>query len=149
MLHRILLCIDGEEHTDKAVQYAFEITKTTGAKLIVLHVIDGFLLEKRISHELYAVGRNEYRAYVKKELQKEAAKLLKSFSEKAAKAGVKYEEKLRPGHPVVEVLEEIKEEKYDLVILGGKKEGGLWELKSRNLPLKVFRKAKTPLMVVR
>jgi nucleotide-binding universal stress UspA family protein len=149
MLKRLLLCIDGEDHTDKAVKYALDISKATGANLAVLHVIDGFLLEKRISHEIYAVGRNEYRAYVKKELQKLADKYLAAFKEMAEKAGVKFETVLRSGHPVEEVLKEIKEKEYDLVILGGKGDQGLWELKSRNLPLKVFRKSKASIMVVR
>lgn len=149
MLRRILLCIDGEEHTDKAIDYALDISKTTGANLAVLHVIDGFLLEKRISHEIYATGRNEYRAYVKKELQKLADKYLAAFKERAEEAGVEFETRLRSGHPVEEVLGEIEEKDYDLVILGGKGDQGFWELKSRNLPLKVFRKSKASIMVVR
>lgn len=149
MLRQVLLCIDGEEHTDKAIDYALNISKATGAELTVLHVIDGFLLEKRISHEIYAVGRNEYRAYVRKELQKLADKCLMDFKAIAEKTGVKFETRLRSGHPVEEVLKEIEEKDYDLVILGGKANQGLWEFKSRNLPLKVFRKSKASIMVVR
>lgn len=149
MLRRMLLCIDGEEHTAKAVDYALQVSRATGAELTVLHVIDGFLLEKRISHEIYAVGRNEYRAYVKKELGKLAEKYIRDVKEKAEKAGVKFSTKLRSGHPVEEVLKEIKENEYDLVVMGDKANQGLWKLKSRNLPLKVFKKSGTSLMVVR
>ncbi len=149
MLRRMLLCIDGEEHTAKAVEYALQVSKATGAELTVLHVIDGFLLEKRISHEIYAVGRNEYRAYVREELSKLADKCIKRFEERAEKAGVKFSTKLRSGHPVEEVLKEIAESSYDLVVMGDKADQGIWKLKSRNLPLKVFRKTKASVMVVR
>jgi nucleotide-binding universal stress UspA family protein len=149
MLRRMLLCIDGEEHTDKAVEYALQVSKATGAELTVLHVVDGFLLEKRISHEIYAVGRDEYRAYVKKELHKLAEKYIRDVKERAEEAGVKFSTRLRSGHPVEEVLKEIRENAYDLVIMGDKADQGLWRLKSRNLPLKVFRKSGTSVMVVR
>ena len=145
----MLLCIDGEEHTNKAIDYALHVAGATGAELTVLHVIDGFLLEKRISHEIYAVGRDEYRAYVRKELDKLAEKHIRDMREKAEKAGVRFSTKLRSGHPVEEVLREIRENTYDLVIMGDKPDQGLWKLKSRNLPLKVFRKSGTSVMVVR
>ncbi|NOZ59979.1 MAG: universal stress protein [Euryarchaeota archaeon] len=148
-MHRVLLCIDGERHTQRAVRYALALAKGLGAELTALHVIDGFLLEKRISHELYAVGRNEYRAYVRKELEKEARRIVREFEELARSAGVRFRTKLRFGHPVEEVVAEAEEGEYDLVILGGKRRRGLWELKSRNLPLKVFRKLTLPVMVVR
>ena len=149
MFHRVLLCIDGKRHTNKAVSYALQLVRGTQAELTVLHVIDGFLLEKRISHEIYAVGRNEYRAYIRKELQKEADAVIRKFSMLAKKTGIDFEIKLRSGHPVEEVLKEIQENRYDLVILGGKTKRGLAEFKSRNLPMKVFRKSKVPVMVVR
>ncbi|WP_457555900.1 universal stress protein [Candidatus Pyrohabitans sp.] len=148
-MRRVLLCIDGEGHTRKAVAYALALARGLNSELTALHVIDGFLLEKRISHEIYAVGREEYRAYVKEELQKEAERILQEFERLARDAGVKFRTKLRFGHPVEEVIAEAEEGSYDLVILGGKRRRGLWELKSRNLPLKVFRRLKMPVMVVR
>lgn len=149
MFHRILLCIDGERHTKKAVWYALKIAKGVDAELTVLHVIDTFLLEKRISHEIFAVGREEYRAYVKRELQKEAERVVQEFEKIAKKRGVRFKTILRFGNPVEEVIAEAEEGKYDLVILGGKRRHWFGELKSRNLPLRVFRKVGIPVMVVR
>lgn len=146
---KILLCIDGEAHTEKAIDYALEIARATGWDLCVLHVVDGFLLEKRITHELYATGREEFREYVRKELEKMAEEVMRSFHEKAKARGVSYVQRLRWGEPVKEVLREIDEERYSLVILGSKAKGRLAGLKSRNLPMKVFKKSKASVLVVR
>jgi nucleotide-binding universal stress UspA family protein len=146
---KILLCIDGEAHTEKAIDYALELASATGWNLSVLHVVDGFLLEKRITHELYATGREEFREYVRGELEKMAREVMRSFNEKARARGVSYAQRLRWGEPVKEVLKEIEEEKYDLVILGSRAKSRLAQLKSRNLPLKVYKNSKTSVLVVR
>jgi nucleotide-binding universal stress UspA family protein len=150
MFKKILLCIDGEEHTVKAEEYAIYLAKLANAELYVLHVIDQWLLSRNISHEIFATGRDEYISYVKGELSKQAEEIISRFLKKAEEFGVEAKIRIREGTPAKEILAEVNSCDYDLVILGGKSyKSKLERLKSYRTPEKVLEKISTPLLVIK
>ena len=58
----ILVAIDGEPHTDRAVEHALTLAAESGARVVALHVKDPYL--KQFASEIYAQGREEYFALV-------------------------------------------------------------------------------------
>lgn len=148
-IHKILLCTDGDEQAVKAEDFALSIAKSTGALICSLYVVNPFL--KKFADEIYAVGRDEYRDYIDRTLHDEGNKVLKEFQEKAAcNQEVKVIPKMRYGSPEEEILQEMEEGSYDLVVIGSKLLCGWRErFESYNLPEKVFRKTQRPVVFVR
>ncbi len=150
MFSKILICIDGEEHTQKAEEYAISLAKLAKAELYALHVIDQWLLSRNISHEIFAAGRDEYISYVKGELNRQAEEVISRFLKKAEENGVEVKIRIREGTPAQEIIAEINSGNYDLVILGGKSyKSRLERLKSYRTPEKVMEKTSTPLLVIK
>ena len=147
-LHKILLCTDGDEQAVKAEDFAVGIAKSTGALICSLYVVNPFL--KKSADEIYAIGRDEYRDYIDRTLHDEGNKVLKEFQEKACNQEVKVILKMRYGSPEEEILQEMEEGSYDLVVIGSKLLCSWWErFESYNLPEKVFRKTQRPVVFVR
>ncbi len=147
-IHKILLCTDGDEQAVKAEDFAVGIAKSTGALICSLYVINPFL--KKFADEIYAVGRNEYRDYIDRTLHDEGNKVLKEFQEKACNQEVKVIPKMRYGSPEEEILQEMEEGSYDLVVIGSKLLCSWWKrFESYNLPEKIFRKTQRPVVFVR
>jgi len=147
MIKEILLCLDGEEHTRRAVEYALFLAGTAKARITALHVENPYL--KQFHHEIYATGRREYVAYVDDLLREQAENILGKFAAEAKGQGIKYITRSRHGGPLEEVVKEIRENKYDLVVVGGKQLRGLEKLKSGNLPDKLQKVLEVPLLTVK
>lgn len=147
-IHKILLCTDGDEQAVKAEDLAVSIAKSTGALICSLYVINPFL--KKFADEIYAVGRDEYRDYIDRTLHDEGNKVLKEFLGKACDQKVKVIQKMRYGSPEEEILQEMEDGGYDLVVIGSKFLGSWWaRFESCNLPEKVFKKTQRPVIFVR
>jgi nucleotide-binding universal stress UspA family protein len=147
-VNNIILCIDGEPWTEKAITYALQITNALHGNLTALHVINPYL--KKFANEIYAVGRNEYVSHIDKELRKEAEDITARFTAKADASGMEYHVIVRRGEPEEEILKEISETAYDLLILGDRPPKSFRErLGSFNLPARIIKKIQIPLLIVR
>jgi nucleotide-binding universal stress UspA family protein len=147
-MNNIILCIDGEKHTQKAVNYALEITGACNGKLTAFHVINPYL--KKFADEIYAVGRIEYIDHIDKELRKEAENIVNGFKAIADPIGLSYKVIVRYGAPAEEIIKEVTGNPYDLLILGAKQANSLnLKIRSFNLPKKIFNNMKVPTLFVR
>jgi nucleotide-binding universal stress UspA family protein len=147
-MKNIILCIDGEKSTQKAIDYAIEITRACNGKLTALHVINPYL--KKFADEIYAVGRIEYINHIDKELRKDADDIIKGFKQVADSAGLSYEIIIRYGPPEEEIAKEVSENPYDLLIIGAKQVNTFKaKIRSFNLPRKIFDNLKIPTLFVR
>jgi len=148
LIQNIILCIDGEEWTEKAADYAIEISRAFKAKLTALHVINPYL--KKFADEIYAVGRREYCNHIDKELRKEAEAVISGFKAKADSAGLAYNVIVRYGPPEEEIIKEVSDNSYDLLVLGAKPINTLKaKIRSFNLPRKIFTALPIPTLFIR
>jgi nucleotide-binding universal stress UspA family protein len=147
-IKNILLCIDGEPKTKRAIRYAIEIARASNGMLTALHVINPYL--KKFADEIYAVGRNEYKAHIDKALRKEAEDVINRFKATADLTGISYKVIVRYGPPEEEITKEVTENAYDLLILGAR-ESTTFKAKmgSFNLPGKIFNDLKIPTLFVK
>ncbi|MFZ5906741.1 MAG: universal stress protein [Nitrospirota bacterium] len=147
IIRKIIVCIDGEESTEKAVQYALGITLAFRGTLTALHVINPFL--KKFATEIYAVGRDEYRDHIDKELAREAEEIVNGFKSMAEPLGLSYSVIVRYGPPEEEIVKEILENSYDLLVLGTKYPDTFnARVRSFQLPKKIFKAMKIPTLFV-
>jgi nucleotide-binding universal stress UspA family protein len=123
-----------------------------GARLTAVHVKDPYL--KQFASELYAQGRQAYQDHVDACLTEIADQTVAAFTRAANRHAVTrdagcgvaggtagrieqeaaYEVKIRHGSPRRELLAEVREGHYDLLVLGGRQLTGIRRWQSRNLP---------------
>jgi nucleotide-binding universal stress UspA family protein len=143
---RILLCIDGEPHTEQAIAMAIELARATGARLDALYVVDPYL--KKFTTEIYAVNREACQEHLDRALTAEGQAAGFAFAEQARGEGLAAECLIESGVPE-EVIPRLAS-RYDLLVLGGKRFGGRLERwSSRDLPRRLDERLTIPMMVCR
>ena len=148
MMKSILLCVDGEPHTEKALRHALMLAEALKARVTALYVVDPYL--KKFTHEIYAVNRDACRAHLDRALKAEGSEALAAFEDLAAKAGIESEVRMLHGDPVTMISALATEEAFDVVIVGGKVlQGWRQRFESRNLPERLNRVIGCPLLIVR
>jgi nucleotide-binding universal stress UspA family protein len=148
VFERILLCTDGEEHTRNAEDYAFHLAGSLGADLVGLYVVDPFL--KKFTNEIYAVNRDECRDHLDRQLLEQGRQALDALTRRAAEEHIQFSTRIRHGPPEEEILKEIEDGSYGLVILGSRLlKGWKQRFESVNLPRKIFMTAPAPVLFVR
>ena len=136
---KILVCIDGEPHTKRAIERAISLGLSRSAEVTGLHVIDPWL--KQFYNEIYSQGRKQYLEYVDDCLQERAERVHQDFSEMCLAEGLKAGFKVRHGEPMAEIMEEVRHAAPDLLITGSKPLNAWGRLRSGNLPRRLSKKA--------
>ena len=143
---RILLCIDGEPHTEAAIAAALDLARCSGAHLDALYVVDPYL--KKFTTEIYAVNREACQDHLDSALRAEGQAACKAFAERAQAEGLVAGSLIEFGPPE-EVIGRLAST-YDLLVVGGKRFAGRLERwSSRDLPRRLDELAVTAMMVCR
>lgn len=144
MVNKILVPVDGSEHSQRSVEHAAQLAKITGAKVVLFHVL-------HIPPTISALRSRAEDAYnlLKEQVKKEGEEILKKAGEKCASYSIDYEEKIVWGDPAYEITREEQEGHYDLIVIGGRGMGEIkgWVLGS--ISRRVVRYAKCPVLVVK
>lgn len=114
MIEKILVPVDGSNHSNKAAEFALNLAKKLGTKKVTfLNVIAG-------ERPTVALLRGEVEfSSVREELKKESKEILENYKKMADDYEVKIETKTRiGGTPGKEIIKEVKENGYDQVIMG-------------------------------
>jgi nucleotide-binding universal stress UspA family protein len=143
---KILVCSDGQRHSQAAMQWAIHQGLTLPAEVTALHVIDPWL--KKFYNELYSQGRQRYLDYVDECLQAQSDRVRNEFREMCLAAGLVGEFKVRHGEPLREILKELRMTAPDLLITGGKPLSAWGRFRSRNLPARLEKKAGIAITVI-
>lgn len=142
---RIIVAIDGSEHSIRAAEYALNLAKTYGAELnavTVTHVPESYHLkqEEVFGHSSGTSGSSE-----------DAKRWFEMFNEKAKENNVKLKTELISSHrPVDYVLVECAEkENIDLIVLGTRGMSGFKKLLLGSVASGVVTYAHCPVLVVK
>jgi nucleotide-binding universal stress UspA family protein len=142
-----LLAIDGEPHTAAAIDWALNLAGLLQVGLVAVHVADPYL--EQFADELYAQGRQAYREHVGRCLDQIATEAVAAFEQTAQGHAVVYEVKIRHGALVEELLAELAEGDYGLLVLGKQRLTGVRRRLARNLSQKVTKsRPGIPILVV-
>lgn len=145
---RLLLCVDGEPHTEAACTQALDLARTHGAALDAVYVVDPYL--KKFTNEIYAANRDACREHLDRSLAAEGEAALDAFCSRAAASGVEAGRLLQYGEPEEIIPQLAATGDYDLVLLGGKRFSGRYERwTSRDLPGRLDGKFSIPVLLCR
>jgi|SRR5208283_2451230 len=116
MISKILVPTDGSKTASKAVKYAVELAKQTGAEIKLLSVID------RSFHSIQSIPASIAPMNLIEPLEdylKQAAEsYLKDAERFCGEKGVNSKKVIRSGHPVEEIVKEAAASKVDLIVIG-------------------------------
>lgn len=121
MYKKILVPIDGSDHSIVALKNAAKLAISLVAGITIFHVIHHFTGHQTYSGKMGAVY-HQLREHVKEEaeaIMEKARNEIKSYSSS-------FEEKLVWGDPADEITKEAQQGNYDLIIIGSR---GLSEVK--------------------
>jgi nucleotide-binding universal stress UspA family protein len=104
-ISKVLVPIDGSKDSEKALMCAAALSKKLNAKLTLLHVQESHLFSMRPEVSM-AIGRGI--------LADAAGKL----------SGMSFEQKLEAGDPAKKISEIAEKEDFDIIVMGGKGNGG-------------------------
>jgi len=136
---KILLCIDGSETADKALNYAIQFAKNYGADLTLLHVIKHETSMERPVYDKY--GEMTHKA---KEILEDAKKKVSESS-----SAIHVQDRIAVGPISTEIVRIAEEEGFEMIVLGTRGFAGLKRMLLGSVAVDVIHHAHCPVTVVR
>ena len=143
MFSKILVPIDFSEFTDDLVKYAAEIAQKFGSAIHLIHVIPN--MDYFTPYESFMAAENM--ATVQKGVEVEVQRDLEEVAGKFG--GVPVTKVVRTGVSFVEIVEYVKNQQIDLVIMATHGRGGLEHIIIGSVAEKVVRKSPCPVLTIR
>ncbi|MCS7102325.1 MAG: universal stress protein [Candidatus Korarchaeum sp.] len=153
MFSKILVPMDGSDHSFKALEVAIEIAKRFGSKLTVLYVSSLSFIplvapETPFIASMPIVNPSEF-IRLRDAESKAAEELLSRAEVMVREQGVEVGRMRREGHVVQEIVRAAKEGGYELIVMGTKGTSGIKELLLGSVAEGVVRHAPCSVLVVR
>jgi len=139
MYQKILLAVDGSDHSERAAAEAAKVAKISqNTVLTLLYVIDYSKSRSDVMH----VHSNE-------EVHLERRKLLVDVENLLKREGIQYEVKFLHGEPGPTIVEHANREKYDMVVIGSRGLNTLQEMVLGSVSHKVAKRVQVPVLIVK
>jgi nucleotide-binding universal stress UspA family protein len=130
-LSSLLVCVDGSEHSIKALEYGIRLAKKMGSKITLLNVQE---------HRLYKVSP--------KTAQDLGERIFSKALDAIGKEKLKIDKKLEIGVPSDTIVKVADEGKYDLIVLGSRGLGTVKRFLLGSVSDDVSQKAKCSVLMV-
>jgi nucleotide-binding universal stress UspA family protein len=117
-LSKIVITDDGKHESNKAFNYAVALSRQSNAELVILRILEDFEKVEGVSVE--GVGQdNVSNSDMKREVKGEIIDEMESKIKRCREAGCenKISYKFKVGRAIEEIVKEIKEGNYDLLVL--------------------------------
>ena len=146
-IKKIMVAVDFSEYSRPTVSYAVNLAHSFKAALVVVNVINQRDVEtiRKVEDEGGGVSVEKYIALQQAHREKATDKLL----EETGCLDLKIIKVFRLGIPWVELLETVKKQKVDLVVMGTKGRTNILNALLGSTAEKVFRRCPVPVLSVR
>lgn len=145
VLYKTIVCpIEFSDPSTRALEYAVSLAEETDGRLILLHVIEGFIDKATIAE----VGHFNVPEYYR-HLEEDAMARLKAAVPAEARVWCRPDERLAFGKPYREILRVAKEEKAELIVMGVHGKGVLNRRLLGSTTHRVVREATCPVLTLR
>ncbi|MEM1564227.1 MAG: universal stress protein [Candidatus Bathyarchaeia archaeon] len=154
MFSKILVPLDGSEHSLKALDIAIQIAKKFDGKITLIHVYSVsarpvFVPEpSTLTPGIPIMTPAEY-SRVAEAVREAGARILAQGKDKVRAEGVEVEAILREGHVVHEIVKVAEEGKFDLIVMGARGISKIRELILGSVSDGVIRNAPCPVLVTK
>ena len=136
---KILLAIDGSEHSKKATDYAVMLAKLCEAEIMLVHS------RRRIPD---FIGEPYYQRMLDR-IQQKTREMFQPFCETLDGAGVKYEEIILDGDPANDIGTVATVESCDLIVMGARGLSDFQGILMGSVSHKVLQTTSCPVLTVR
>lgn len=145
VVYKTILCpIEFSDPSVRALEYALPLAAETGARLILLHVVEQ-LVDLPQPGELSAFSLQEYRRY----LEEDARALLRSAVPEEARVWCTPEERVVSGKAYRIILDIAEQEKAEVIVMGVHGKGALTRRLFGSTTHHVIREARCPVLTLR
>ena len=140
-IKKILVPIDGSEHSMRAAEFGISMAKLVGAQVMVVYVIDDVVLDQ--------VAKASGREDVEEELKQDGQRYINYVLGLAEKRGVKIASLLAKGRPFEQVVHLAKGLSMDLIVMGTYGRRGADRILIGSVAERVIEYASCPVLVVK
>jgi nucleotide-binding universal stress UspA family protein len=116
---KILIADDGKDESDRSLSYAVFLSNSTGAELVILRILDDIDKLEHVSvegsHESSKMDNQNFHRNIKGDVIDAMEEKIKKCEAAGSKNKISY--KFRGGKADDEIVKEIKENNFDLLIL--------------------------------
>jgi nucleotide-binding universal stress UspA family protein len=155
MFEKLLVPLDGSEHSQRALEIAIQIAKEFGGKITLIHIYS-VTVPAVIVPEPATLTPAGVPVVTPAEVSKmvEATRavgnrILTEGEQKVKSANVEVQTALREGNTVQEILKVAKEEKFDLIVVGARGVSKIRELLMGSVSEGVIKNAPCPVLVTK
>lgn len=153
MFSKILVPLDGSDHSLRALEVALELAKSFGSKVTLIHVAQISFIpliapETPFVSSIPIISPSDF-VKLREVGEKAAEEILSKGESIARERGVEVNKVRREGHAVQEIVREAREGGYDLIVMGTKGVSGIRELLLGSVAEGVLRHAPCSVLVVR
>jgi nucleotide-binding universal stress UspA family protein len=135
MYKKILLAVDGSEHSKRAAKHAINLASLVpGAKVEIISVIDLSKVKTEILHG---------------ELKQKRQQALEEIKSTFEKENVGYELKIERGDPGPTIVSYANKQDFDLAIIGSRGLNSLQEMVLGSVSHKVAKRVYCPVMIIK
>ena len=139
MFEKILVPLDGSEHSIDALEKAIQIAKKFDGELMLINMY---------SIPMSKLTPSQLNVYVL-EIRKSGEKILAEGRKRAYAEGVPFETQLKEGHIVEGIVKVAREGNFDLIVMGARGQSKLKELFLGSVSHGVTLHAPCPVLIVK
>lgn len=148
MYKHIMLPVEGDELSSKAVKECFTLAKAIGAKVTVLHVVPHVNMHVPVGFTSEIVENLQKQR--EDEEVKEGQKMLAEVEQNAKATGVEFDNIVVVGdNPYEEIIDNAEKQDCDLIMMASHARRGLDAMLFGSETVRVLRHTKIPVLVVR
>jgi nucleotide-binding universal stress UspA family protein len=155
LVQKILVPLDGSEHSLKALEIAIQIAKKFGGKITLIHVysvaVRPIIVPEpaTLTPSGFPVMTSTEVSRVAEAARKSGGNILADGEQRVKAEGVEVETLLREGHSVQEIVKTATEGKFDLIVIGARGISRIRELLLGSVSDGVIHHATCPVLVVK
>jgi nucleotide-binding universal stress UspA family protein len=155
LFEKILVPLDGSEHSLRALEIAIQIAKKFDGKITLIHVysitIRPVIMPEptTLTPPMIPVMTPAEVSKAVEATRKAGASILADGEQKVKAEEVQVETTLREGHTVQEIVKTAKEGKFDLIVIGGRGISKIRELLLGSVTDGVIHHAPCPVLVIK
>jgi nucleotide-binding universal stress UspA family protein len=141
MFSKILVPVDGSDHSLRALEHALFLAKSAGSRVTAIHVIEKpptvYVESQKLLNDIMTKYRNE------------STKVLDRCKELAAGKGIKIETAIAEGDAASNIADYAKKQDFDIIVIGSRGLGRFKEMVVGSVSNKVLHQAKCSVLIVK